>query len=357
MHVVSKSLVSMISIISLIALGATSAQASDDPTKDLLNALKSVTNKSTSLDTAVLKGLSDAIPSKSGLVAIESLFGGKVVKVSSDPSQPISFGTNFGDLSIKLPFAGRAGKAIPISNGLVAFDNQNFTTSAPILKGDGSLQLTTLIRNSQAPQNFSYQFDLGANFTVQPLGSGLALMKSGKFVAAVAAPWAKDAQGRDVPTHYEVDGSTITQVVEHQKSDFTYPIVADPWLGTNLFSSIYLASWTYAAQPVVNLNLSPWGWLVYTGIAQGGLPLSFGAGQAILDTAGWDEAWSKGGSIRAALDKPSQRQQFSCHALGAIAAGEWNLEKGRPNRLNGNWGAGVAMHHCNWKYAEGSQTD
>ena len=77
----------------------------------------------------------------------------------------------------------------------------------------------------------------------------------------------------------------------------------------------------------------------------------FGAGQAILNTAGWDEAWGNVGTVRSALDKPSQRQQFSCHALGAIFAGTWNLEKFRPNRTNGDWGFGVAVHHCNWTTA------
>src|SRR5690606_35224627 len=41
-------------------------------------------------------------------------------------------------------------------------------------------------------------------------------------------PWAIDAEGRQVPTRYEVDDEGVTQVVDHRAGDFAYPIVADP---------------------------------------------------------------------------------------------------------------------------------
>lgn len=44
----------------------------------------------------------------------------------------------------------------------------------------------------------------------------------------VESPWAYDADGRAVPTRYEVSGKTLTQVIEHRAGDFTYGITADP---------------------------------------------------------------------------------------------------------------------------------
>lgn len=357
MNKVKKSIFAMTMVVAMICLGASPVNAASEQNQDIWGVLKKLTNKSTSASTSVLADLANATLDKAGIMKWELKLSELGVQISSKSDEAVKIQSKLGGLSVKMPFSSTASNGREISNGIIAFDNKNGSASVPIIKSDGSLQMTTVIQSAAAPTRYTYQFQTDSDLKILKYRGGLILLKNSKFAGAVAPAWAKDASGKDVPTHYEVDGSEITQVVEHPSAEYEYPIVADPWLGTNLFSSVYLASWTYSAQPVVNLNLSTWGWLVYSGVAQGGLPLSFGAGQAILDTAGWDEAWGKGGAIRAALDKPSQRQQFSCHALGAIAAGEWNLEKGRPNRLNGNWGAGVAIHHCNWKYAEGSQTD
>lgn len=333
--------------------------ATESWTKGVIDALAAVTEKSKSAATSVLSNVAESQDKPDGSQSRISINAGVEVTVPIEAVNEIQITSPNGNkLGIQLPFSGDATNAVELSRGVVAYDNMNSSVSVPIVKVDGSVQLATVLTSSAAPIGYSYKFRLPKGSSISRLGDGVVLMSQAKFMGAIAAPWAKDANGRDVPTHYEVSGSTVIQVVDHLSDRFAYPIVADPWFGVNLFSSVYIADWVYRDQPVVSLNLSPWGWLVYSGIAQlSPLPPSFAAGQAILNTAGWDEAWSKGGAIRRALDKPSQREQFSCHALGAIAAGEWNLEKGRPNRLNGNWGAGVAFHHCNWKFAEGSQWD
>lgn len=45
-------------------------------------------------------------------------------------------------------------------------------------------------------------------------------------VGRIAAPWAVDAEGKELPTSYSLDGETITQHVETREA--TYPVVADP---------------------------------------------------------------------------------------------------------------------------------
>lgn len=46
-------------------------------------------------------------------------------------------------------------------------------------------------------------------------------------VASVEAPWAYDARGVAVPTHFVVEGTTVTQVVD-ATSDTRFPVTADP---------------------------------------------------------------------------------------------------------------------------------
>ena len=49
----------------------------------------------------------------------------------------------------------------------------------------------------------------------------------GSMHSSFDAPWAYDANGNSVPTHFEVSGNKLTQVVE-PTSETAYPIVSDP---------------------------------------------------------------------------------------------------------------------------------
>ena len=50
------------------------------------------------------------------------------------------------------------------------------------------------------------------------------------FVGAIVPPWAEDATGQSLPTHYEITGQTLTQIVDHLAA-IEPPLVADAWLG------------------------------------------------------------------------------------------------------------------------------
>lgn len=85
------------------------------------------------------------------------------------------------------------------------------------------------IESEHAP--ISYDFEMGGEVTelrVASDGTVDALNSAGELIASADAPWATDADGHAVPTHYQVDGTTLTQVVDHQGGGFAYPIVADP---------------------------------------------------------------------------------------------------------------------------------
>lgn len=60
-------------------------------------------------------------------------------------------------------------------------------------------------------------------------------VKAQEKIATISAPWAVDAQGKPVPTHYELQGNKLTQVVDATK-DTTFPVTADPawwwWVAT-----------------------------------------------------------------------------------------------------------------------------
>jgi hypothetical protein len=75
-------------------------------------------------------------------------------------------------------------------------------------------------------------------------------------VATIGAAWAVDANGEAVATHYEIDGTTLTQVVE-TNAQTAYPVVADPawywWVWTATSCAANLATFVFAAAKLVGL--------------------------------------------------------------------------------------------------------
>lgn len=341
-------LFSITAILAMLLMPAvTPAQASSELQTLVTQALAGVTDDSSSQAISVLSNVAEAPFVESGDLAMVSVSESSEVTLPRDSREAVLLDLGSDNLmAITLPFSEEQSQATKVANGLVAFDNGNASVNVPVLKADGSVQFTTVLENRSAPTEYEYYFDLPEGATLQKAGDSVFVMFGDKFLGGIAPAWAIDSGGQTVPTWYEVTDTSIIQVVAHTDVEYQYPIVADPWVGIDLFGSITVD--TYKSQPRVNLDLSPWGWFTWTGVGIGGLP----SGQLILNSAGWDEAWNRSSKIRAALDKPSQRQQFACHALGAPFADTWNLEKFRPNRLNGNWGFGVAIHHCNWTTAD-----
>ena len=54
-----------------------------------------------------------------------------------------------------------------------------------------------------------------ASLELDATGGATALNSKGETIAYADAPWAVDAKGTPVPTHFEVDGTTLYQVIEH----------------------------------------------------------------------------------------------------------------------------------------------
>lgn len=129
---------------------------------------------------------------------------------------------------LSLPFADE-NAAPQVSAGLAIYDNGNGTATVPVTKDDGSVQVTTVIGNPSAPHEFTYDLSVpdGGRITETSEGGVAVLDSEENAVVFIAPAWAKDAGGVDVATHYEIHGSSITQVVNPSASAL-YPIVADP---------------------------------------------------------------------------------------------------------------------------------
>lgn len=163
-------------------------------------------------------------------------------------------GISLGDkMKIGLPFAQRADDAAqsPLA-GVVAYDNNNGSTTVPLIQADGTLQITTVIENAQAPKRYDYPVDVpsGASLVQDPGGVVAVVAADGSPLRVFGEAWARDADRNPVPTHYEVHGSTLTQVIDFNRHT-VFPVVADPSTGVYSYncvlqngSSYFIASGT-----------------------------------------------------------------------------------------------------------------
>lgn len=236
-----------------------------------------------------------------------------------------------------------------IAVGITSFDNGDDSYSAPIIKEGGSVQVATVITSPDAPTNYEYSLTVpdGASLALESGGVVIVRDALGGYLAGILPAWAKDANESSVPTHYEVEGNVITQVVEHNiDSTIAYPVVADPWLGIDLFRATYYNRvGTYKSKNTTSALMSVYAAAGYYH------PASTVVWGEIMRTAGWSELGTKRTlGIRTGTLYPSIRQQYDCHVVYGRAVWlsglHWDMEHARSNFPG--WPGSALSHHCNW---------
>lgn len=167
-----------------------------------------------------------------GPVVLEEKTSDTSIVVRSDPEAGIDVSVGDTEITIGLPNAGVASSAEEIGAGLVAFDNQDGSSTVPIVRDGGELQIVTVIAEEDAPERYEYQLELsqGVHLELLPDGRAVVVDSADEIVVGLfEKPWARDAEGADVPTYFTVEGSTLVQTVEHAGA--SYPVLADPiWI-------------------------------------------------------------------------------------------------------------------------------
>lgn len=162
-------------------------------------------------------------------------------------------------------------------------------------------------------------------------------------VATIGMPWAKDANGEPVASHYDVDGDVVTLVVEHQDKPVAYPVVADPWvwLDWGLFS------WDDAGTTAVMWSAQT-GW-VSIGLAEIGITGLDNSGGSAWVAAGYP---SVSGSTGAETSWCLFRPWNALKCKKAKALGTTALASAQSHFRNSLWsledGTGDAYRHCYW---------
>jgi hypothetical protein len=153
---------------------------------------------------------------------------------------------------IPLPNADQSDQAQVVADGVVAYTGNDDSANAVQATEDGGVRMLTIIDNPNAPTEYNYDVTLpdGGYITINSDGGATIFNGDDTLIAAVATPWAKDANGKVIETYFTTDGSTLTQHIIHTTDGIVYPVTADPlftyaWNGTWTFLS--RAETTYAA--------------------------------------------------------------------------------------------------------------
>jgi len=95
-------------------------------------------------------------------------------------------------------------------------------------KAGGEYRASVQIADENDPESYEFDVTGAASLIRNDDGSVSAVDLAGKPLAWIAPAWARDRNGKVVPTHYEIAGSKLVQVVKHKGMGFAYGITADP---------------------------------------------------------------------------------------------------------------------------------
>lgn len=277
---------------------------------------------------------------------------------SDDPSDTPEEGPlEEPELHVLLPSGGTADPAYITNDGALGYDNNDGSYTVPIAGEDGDLQINTVIEHNNAPKRYDYTFDFPQGATAHEINGALVFLDTEEnLLLLMAPPWATDASGDPVSTWYEVDGDTVTQVVDHG-GRIEYPVVADPWMSIRLFKN-FSNHKRWNNDYVYSGTVTNKARLLFMGVTPPNNPVVAAQGHAlwvmVMKKHGWAE-WTK--KYPKITNKATLRQQFNCHVAAGVwglpFTGSYDLERARPNRTDGNWLSGVESHQCNWSKATG----
>ncbi|MDY2960045.1 MAG: hypothetical protein SOR72_04530 [Hornefia sp.] len=155
---------------------------------------------------------------------------------------------NDSSIKMTLPEVIEGKKGVPIGSGTIVYGTNEDKVTVAVqgteqikdeIKEVGVRSLI-MIKDSTAPKTYTFDFELpkkarlmyGYEWNANEYKNGeiVVVDEDGFLLSTIKAPWARDAKGKDIDTHYEIKDNSLVQIVKFDKQA-TFPIVADPWYG------------------------------------------------------------------------------------------------------------------------------
>lgn len=155
---------------------------------------------------------------------------GLAIEVPEVASHQVTMSAGDFLMGISLPNASDAGRGETQADGSTVYPSTGASANA-VVPTEGGPQLLSVITSEDAPEEYPYELSLPAAHRLEstPDGGAHVVDEEGRAKVLFEPAWAQDAAGRSVPTRYEVEGNTLTQIVYHHGVEgIAYPVVADP---------------------------------------------------------------------------------------------------------------------------------
>ena len=192
--------------------------------------------------------LDDQLPEDSLAVSDQALVSADGVTVEEmgsegfipvDPTDGLEFTFQGVESAISLPVEQlELGTGVPLADGTMVYPGTDAGLAVRPVEG-GGLQALVTIASAEAPTSYAYDLQLpdGANYNFLEDGGIIVTNSDDEVIGSFSPPWAVDANGASVPTHFELTSTGIVQIIEHNTGQFAYPVLADPcW--TCLFDGV-----------------------------------------------------------------------------------------------------------------------
>lgn len=242
---------------------------------------------------------------------------------TGEETEEILIGDNsdLDPISVSLPQEVSVDDSVQLDNGQHVFVSDGTANDVSVVveqASDNSVRFATILQTPHDPHRFTYDVGIPANGRIvlnEDGKSGIVVDENDDVLLFIAPAWAVDANGQEIPTHFETSDNELIQVIEPAHTA-TYPITADPWLGQRLFDKVTKTykGYTYSTYP---------SWI--------GRSLAASAATTYVKIparrAFWSEAKTKGVP---ATNK--MQDQLYCHIDGfAFFKSSWNLDTWRPD--------------------------
>jgi hypothetical protein len=139
--------------------------------------------------------------------------------------EPVVLDSPGATVGIEVP--GRAVDAVVVADRIV-YPNVAEDMSVVVQNsGDGGVQMLTVLESGSSPSEQRFELELPDDAVPQlnPDGS-VSIWLDGVEVGLFERPWATDASGTDLRTHYSLEGNVLVRKTDVTKASF--PVVVDP---------------------------------------------------------------------------------------------------------------------------------
>lgn len=239
----------------------------------------------------------------------------------------ITFRKKWVSFQIGMPIKKWEGTTETIDGQIISSSNSvNIITQAV----DGGVRQIININSNDANKYYDFPLLLPSKYTLAMSESGSVniLDAEWKIYTMILTPWAKDANGSNIPTRYTIEpNNTIRQYIDFDENS-KFPIIADPvWCGALISYTNWLYRWWN----------HPWSLSIEPTACWRVVMSSYSASfvSILFQQFGWSETLEKT-PVSVHWDKSpwtsiynSMYNQFICHAQYVLLKDKWNLEPTR----------------------------